>query len=262
MTHDCIASPPQGSELCLLANSFGPLESVKIRLDKAIAFLNFLEEADAVDFYECCQTQAPYIGNRHIFVNPAKPPNAEAWIKEAVANGATRNLFMTNYGPVRLDDVRGLFSNFCEVLDIVVKPNYTFIHTSSIRGAVIAKNHLDGFIIGGRKIVLNFAQEKVGPNPPSFSPAAAIEYRVVSPSLWCSPPPAHLPSFSRVVVSQSGPQARSGQSPIHVYPSPPTLLLQNASEEAGAASGAYPKSARFKLRRSHHRGRDQITVCF
>jgi len=152
--------PGVAPELLLLANSFGPVESVKIQYHSGIAFLNFVKQSDAEAFYECCSETPPFIGQHTAFVNTAKPPPLEPWVQEAIAQGATRNLFMANYGPARLDEVRSMFSQFCQVLDIIVKDTYAFVHTTSVIGAMEAKRHLEGAYVGGKPIVLNFAVEK------------------------------------------------------------------------------------------------------
>lgn len=162
--------PRAGAELCLLANSFGALESVKVNSTQAFAFLNFLDDDAARDFFEACTAQPTFIGDHQINVSAAKAPRMEPWVKEQIAAGATRNLFMANYGPARVDEVHAMFSQFCDVVDIVVKGSYSFIHTASVAGAVQAKTRLEGMFVGGKPIVLNYAKEKGAGRDPGQIP--------------------------------------------------------------------------------------------
>uniref|UniRef100_A0A7S2BS43 RRM domain-containing protein n=1 Tax=Octactis speculum TaxID=3111310 RepID=A0A7S2BS43_9STRA len=148
-------------ELCMLANSFGALESISINASKYIAFLNFVDHTAAADLLECCCKQPAYIGHTPIFVNIAKPPAIVPWLRQHIVAGATRNLFMAHYGSdSRFEEIRAMFLQFCDVVEMVVKGSYIFIHTCSIAEAVQAKSHLEGMLIGGRPIVLKYAKEK------------------------------------------------------------------------------------------------------
>lgn len=77
---------------------------------------------------------------------------------------ATRNLYVTNYGPETTeDDIRMAFEPHCEVLEVAMKEDYCFVHTNSVETATAAKAFFEKpFTIHGRPIKVNYARERRG----------------------------------------------------------------------------------------------------
>lgn len=91
---------------------------------------------------------------------PQVQPSSIDDIRDSRGNAPTKNLFVAGYGPGTSElQVRQLFAQHCNVVGVVLKGNFTFVNTGSREDAVKAREMLQGSIINGGPLRINFAKE-------------------------------------------------------------------------------------------------------
>jgi RNA recognition motif-containing protein len=195
-------------DICSVANEHGAIEMVKIMPQKGCAFLNFVEESAARSFFEACHKDPPRIGDQTLRVSFAKTSEMPDDLRKQIDGGASRNLFVGNVTDlVNEDMLMQLFSRFgpFENISIIRQKGIAFVNLTSIRNALAAKSALDGAELGGKRIKVNFAKEKVGLKPGSVRrptrPFMAVGEAAQGPSAGyyapvapLGPPPQFFPS--------------------------------------------------------------------
>ena len=75
-------------------------------------------------------------------------------------NPATKNLFMAGYGPGTTDqELRDLVGQYATVVSVVLKATFAFVNTTDRDAAVIARQTLNGTMLNGGPLRINFAKE-------------------------------------------------------------------------------------------------------
>eukprot|EP00977_Amphora_coffeiformis_P000975 scaffold212_cov173-Amphora_coffeaeformis.AAC.1 len=81
-------------------------------------------------------------------------------VRDSRGNAPTKNLFVAGYGPGTSEaQMRQIFSQHCNVVGVVLKGNFTFVNTGSREDAVKAREMLQGNVINGGPLRINFAKE-------------------------------------------------------------------------------------------------------
>jgi RNA recognition motif-containing protein len=150
-----------------IANLYGRLEQVKVIAHKACAFLNFFDEADALNCYNAHQQSPVVLEGRELKMGWAKAPPLRDDVVTAVAEGASRNLFVGSLPEgVTEQALAQAFQPFGDYESIVIihAKNIGFVNMLSVRSATTAKTALDGQVIfqGTRPVKVNYAKEPTG----------------------------------------------------------------------------------------------------
>lgn len=158
-------------DICNVALDFGPIEFVKLHLNKGTAFLNFVKEESATAFWTHAQSNPLMFHGIQSRVGWAKSTSIAPEIVEAIQQGATRCLFVGGLSNnINEDALVNLFSRFGELENVVVIPSkfHGFVNYASIRAALHAKKEMDNFLLPatGRAIKVNFAKETKSKRPP------------------------------------------------------------------------------------------------
>lgn len=75
-------------------------------------------------------------------------------------NPATKNLFVAGYGGGTTEQqLRDLFGQYCTVVGVILKGNFSFVNTSDKVAAVRARDMLKGVNLNGGSLRINFAKE-------------------------------------------------------------------------------------------------------
>lgn len=210
-------------DLCRLANQFGPLESVKMVQAKSCAFVNFLYESHAKEFYDKhCETPLQ-LGTTPLRVGWAKASPLTEELLGAVRAGATRNLFVGNLAPSVMDDhLVAAFAKYGDIENIVRMPpkNMAFVNMTDIKYALAAKAALDGIELGGRPIKVNFAKEGANTRPPTFLSAGPLPGAPVVPSSPVTPNQQVAAAQQAAVAAQQQAVAAAAQVAAASFPYP------------------------------------------
>lgn len=150
-----------------IANQYGRLEQIKVIAHKACAFLNFLDAADALSCFNSHQQNPIILEGRELKMGWAKAPPLRDDIAAAVAEGASRNLFVGSLPEGANEQALAqAFQSFGDYESIVIihAKNIGFVNMISIRSAMAARAALDGQVIfqGTRAVKVNYAKEPVG----------------------------------------------------------------------------------------------------
>jgi RNA recognition motif-containing protein len=207
-----------------LANQFGALESVKMVPNKSCAFVNFLYEVHAKEFYDKhCETPLQ-LGATPLRVGWAKASPLTEELIGAVRAGATRNLFIGNLAPTVMDEhLVVAFAKFGDIENIVRVPpkNMAFVNMTDIKHALSAKAALDGLELGGRPIKVNFAKEGANTRPPTFLAAGpslaaqAQQQAAMAAAVGGAYPQSYMPqAMTFASPSTSSPSTVNGTSGV------------------------------------------------
>ncbi|KXS21668.1 hypothetical protein M427DRAFT_93351 [Gonapodya prolifera JEL478] len=119
----------------------GMVEQAKVLEEKNCAFVTFLDASAALSFYNDCSSRHLIINSQEIKVGWGKPILPSASIISAVAQGASRNVFIGNIDETITDDfLKEDLSRFGQIDQIKVLPEkrIAFIHMAGIASAVKA----------------------------------------------------------------------------------------------------------------------------
>lgn len=117
-------------------------------------------------------------------------------VRDDRGNPATKNLFVAGYGAGTTEEqLRDLFSQYANVIGVVLKGSFSFVNTSDLGQAIQARQMLGGTTFNGGVMRINFAKEtgrlgtsfdltygkNTGPNapprgPPPGAPPANLSY--------------------------------------------------------------------------------------
>jgi len=145
---------------------------------KCCAFLNFVQQTHAEEFYRSANTEQPIMICGHpIKVGWAKstPINADL-LKDINESSATRSLFVGNVALTVSEEIMAeVFGAFGEIDSIIIlrDKGIAFVNLTSVKGALSAKTALSGSELHGRRIHVNFAKESKGVNPIRGSAASS-----------------------------------------------------------------------------------------
>ena len=157
--HVCNLGPVSTQQLCHLANAFGAIESVVFQSGSSSAFINFVHVRDAMAVFAACNTEPCFIGQAPVTVQLASPPPEDQLLNQHISSGATRSIFLTNYGVARAEEIETAFRHYCAQFEFVFKGTYSFINTESIATAVQARAALNNTVLGGSPIQISHAKE-------------------------------------------------------------------------------------------------------
>jgi len=91
--------------------------------------------------------------------NNVAPLNVDA-VRDDRGNPATKNLFVAGYGQSTTEqEVRDLFNQHVNVIGVVSKGSFTFVNTADRSAAVRARQMLNGTVLNGGVLRINFAKE-------------------------------------------------------------------------------------------------------
>lgn len=155
-------------DVCKLANQHGALECAKLVPGKHCAFLNFLEQSSAQSLYDHAQANPVKMNDRDITIGWAKAGPLDPKITEAVAKGATRNLFVARLdssgmplSEAALDHVFGRYGPV-ENVSVIVKKGIAFVNLTNIKQAMAAvadSTTEPGLAFAGQRLVVKYAKE-------------------------------------------------------------------------------------------------------
>lgn len=124
----------------------GPIESVRVLLDKNCAFISFLEGSSAVHFHSDAILKKLNINGQDIKVGWGKPSQVPSSVQLAVQqSGASRNVYLGNLAPdVTEDEIRNDLSKYgaIDTIKLVREKNIGFVHFLSIGSATKAVSQL------------------------------------------------------------------------------------------------------------------------
>lgn len=157
-------------DVCKLANQYGGLELVKIVPQKKCAFVNFINQEDAERLYTDSQEGTIELCDQKVIIGWAKSSVIKAEILTAIAEGATRNLFVAGIGGASEHVLSSVFLRFGDIENIVCMPKkgFGFVNMTSVKTALEAKHVCEttGVDIGGRRLTVKFAKEGVNARDP------------------------------------------------------------------------------------------------
>jgi RNA recognition motif-containing protein len=90
------------------------------------------------------------------------PPGGDdlANVRDDRGNPATKNLFVAGYGQGTSEQqIRELFSQYANIIGIIMKGTFSFVNTSDKRAAIQAREGLSGSSMNGGVLRINFAKE-------------------------------------------------------------------------------------------------------
>jgi hypothetical protein len=147
---------------------------------------------DAQEFMACCSNECAHIGESRITASDLMPLELEDWLSSSIVEeGATRNLFITNFGRGICGDysenwrdqtdvveaLRFVFGAVAEILKIAVKGRIGFVELASVGEAVEAKAALEGTMVNGRAIFIRYTAEQFPKRDPGKLPHFAKKIR-------------------------------------------------------------------------------------
>lgn len=154
-------------EICNVVRG-GILQHIRYLTDRHIAFITFIYPGDALNFYQMASVQGVMIHNRRLKVGWGKKSGPlPASLQTAVANGATRNIYVGNIGEdVTEDWLRDVFSQFGEIelINTLREKSCAFVNFTNISSAIKA-------LEGARQLEecasfkINYGKDRCG-NPP------------------------------------------------------------------------------------------------
>jgi len=157
-------------DVCKLANQYGGLELVKIVPEKKCAFVNFINEEDALRLHNDAVTGTLELCGQKAIVGWAKSTPIKPELRQAIDEGATRNLFVAGIGAASEHVLSALFLQFGDIENIVCmqRKGFGFVNMTSVRKAIEAKTMCEtkGIDLAGRKLVVKFAKEGVSARDP------------------------------------------------------------------------------------------------
>ncbi len=108
------------AEIVLFANTFGPIESISFD-EQRNAFINFVERIFAGELMRAVTGVPIYLGLSQVGFHWATPPDDDPALKAHIDAGASRNLFVMNFGNATPEELSELFAQHSIVIDIVMK---------------------------------------------------------------------------------------------------------------------------------------------
>lgn len=71
----------------------------------------------------------------------------------------SRNLYVSGFGAqTSAQEIKDMFAEYCEVIDVIVKGKFAFVNTMSMEGAAAALQKLQGVSLGGSTIRVRWAR--------------------------------------------------------------------------------------------------------
>jgi RNA recognition motif-containing protein len=166
-----IAPDVKECEICRFCNTFGPIESLSTDEATRQSYVNFVNAHSAAEMLQTCQLKEVYLGQGRVQIGPATPPPDDPALLQHIAAGATRNLFVSNFGTAGLEELQVLFSQYAIVVEMFSKGTYMFVNTANVAGAVHAKTFLDNQSVGGSMLKVQYAKEPQPKHEPNDFPA-------------------------------------------------------------------------------------------
>eukprot|EP00908_Phaeocystis_cordata_P020597 Transcript_32256.p1 GENE.Transcript_32256~~Transcript_32256.p1 ORF type:complete len:488 (-),score=125.70 Transcript_32256:448-1911(-) len=133
-------------ELCDAVGAFGPIESIKIVVDKAQAHINFVDVGSAYQLILATGSHVVLQGKPTLMQWGRSRPVVRE-LMTAIRNGATRNLYVANVGEsVEEAQLTAVFQPFgdLESVRLVPKKRAAFVNFTSISAAMRAGGGKDG----------------------------------------------------------------------------------------------------------------------
>ncbi|KAL3918309.1 MAG: hypothetical protein SGILL_004301, partial [Bacillariaceae sp.] len=136
------------------------------------------------------------------------------------AQNSDGNLHLSGYGPMTTQsEIIALFSPYVQVTEVVMKQNFCFVNSNDPNGAQLAREALNGALLGGQPVRINSAQRKnrdavPGADPFNKGPSAGGSY--------------YGQQSSGIGVSNPG---------FSQPPAPPPPMGQMPGQTPGAAAG-------------------------
>jgi len=201
---------PQTSDndLQSMVSRFGPIESVKILPAKNCAFVKFADIDAAIAAHSALQ--GAILHGQHLKVGWGKP---EPTPRDDLGPPPCRNLWLGNIGPeVNEEIIRSHFGQFGVIDKVRLLPakNCAFVNFASLESAVRSKQHMQGAMIAGRSIKINYGKE----NNDLFGDLLSDKLKNIEPP----PPEAYPPDDYQIAnvidklaefVKKNGPQFES-----------------------------------------------------
>ena len=148
----------------MFANSFGAIESVVFDPQQMMAQVNFVDARCAQETMVASEGNSVYLGNGVARIGWGTSPPEDPVLLQHVAAGATRNLFLSNFGTATADELFHLVSPHSQVVDVVMKDKYAFVNTTSVAGAIYAKTNLENHYVGGQMLQVRYGKEPKEPH--------------------------------------------------------------------------------------------------
>jgi len=164
----------QYHDLCKWANRFGCIESIFKKESKRgfSAFVNFVDSETALACFSSSQGNNSIVGGHPVRVNWAKSTPIRSRMAAAIAEGATRNLYIGNLpATATKEQIEAMFAAYAP-FDIVthnVEKAIAFVNTCSIKSAMSGKAAMDGQLMEDKPLRVNYAKEggrRGGRGPP------------------------------------------------------------------------------------------------
>mmetsp|Transcript_11982 Transcript_11982/g.32363 ORF Transcript_11982/g.32363 Transcript_11982/m.32363 type:complete len:145 (-) Transcript_11982:800-1234(-) len=94
-----------------------------------------------------------YVGGGYGQMAPREP--------KADPHQPTRNLHVSAFGPgATREQVQATFAQYVEVREVIMKEGYCFVNTVSVEGATAAMENLQGSVLNGGYISINYAKDR------------------------------------------------------------------------------------------------------
>lgn len=163
----------------------GSIESVRILKEKSCAFVDFFDEASALNFFRRYEANGSHfiVLGKDLKVSWANPSASSDAVQRAIKNGATRNVYVGNLDCTRdsaerlREALRKDFETFgpVDMVKVVPERKIAFVHMASVSAAIQAVNMLpSNSRYAERK--LSFGSDRCGERPPpGVHPSLAIK---------------------------------------------------------------------------------------
>lgn len=176
-------------------------------------------------------------------------------VRDAIANGATRVLFVGGTGTMTEEIIAEYFARFGDIENVVVKPQkgIAFVNMTSVKSAmaVVKASELGQLELNGRKLNVNYSKEGV----PARDPRKRVEELYAQYSAPPPPPPGAEGGYNNSGYNNSG-YNNSGYSNSG-YSNSRSIFLGDIPEDAtnsdiGKIANRYGPIESFRIYHDKH----------
>jgi hypothetical protein len=149
-------------DLTQMANRFGGVESVRIFPSRRTAVIIFFDPSSAGSMIAQFSSTPLLIHAQPVKLNWAKSSPLSTELAAQVRAGATRNLWVGGIAEAVDEELlRDVFAPFGDFDSIVImrQKNIAFVNLTSVQCAITSRLALQGAVLHGAPIKINFAKE-------------------------------------------------------------------------------------------------------
>lgn len=174
--------PPdaQYRDICNLANMHGRIQRAALDAQGRRVAIVFLDTESAQALVDSAARGIARIRGSSVQAGYAECAPMTETIRQLIDSGASRNIFVGNVGSVSRQEMHQAFGPFGNYESIITLESrgIAFVNMVDIEAATRARDALQGSEINGRRVTVNYAKEKLGPN--AVGPSASLNSRIGS----------------------------------------------------------------------------------